>query len=163
MTREVRWITSFELLKNELIRSARIDKLFWVFAAASIGFATSGIQHWLKPPVADLPSRISTLTASLKGAADTIGQIEEEIKQREGLVQRLEEQADTAKKLSAMNKDQLDAVAQVLRGEIRRDERQNFWNAQVLAFFYAAVGVGLSELYRLVLRWRARRRLLQAE
>jgi hypothetical protein len=35
------------LLKNELIRSARIDKLFWVFAAASIGFATSGIQHWL--------------------------------------------------------------------------------------------------------------------
>jgi hypothetical protein len=102
-------------------------------------------------------------TASLKGAADTIGQIEEEIKQREALVQRLEEQADTAKKLSAMNKDQLDAVAQVLRGEIGRDERQNFWSAQALAFFYPAVGVGLSELYRFILRWRARRRLLQAE
>jgi hypothetical protein len=53
----------------------------------------------------------------------------------------------------------LDAVALVLKGEIQTDQRQNFWAAQALAFFYAAVGVALSELYRFIPRWRARRKL----
>jgi hypothetical protein len=61
--------------------------------------------------------------------------------------------------LAALNKEQLEAVAQVLRSEIKSDERQNFWTAQFLAFFYAALGVALSEGYRFILRWRARRKL----
>jgi hypothetical protein len=111
----------------------------------------------------DLPSRIQTLTKSLNSAAETIGQIEDEIKQRQALVQRLERDADTASKLADLNKEQMGAVAQVLRSEIRSDERQNFWSAQFLAFFYAALGVALSEGYRFILRWRARRRLRKVE
>jgi hypothetical protein len=51
----------------------------------------------------------------------------------------------------------MDAVALVLRSEIRGEERHNFWGAQFLAFFYAALGVALSEGYRFVIRWRTRR------
>lgn len=108
----------------------------------------------------DLPSKIQKLTASLNSAAEVIGQIELEIKQRQELVQQLEKDADKASKLAALNKDQLDAVAQVLRTEIKSDERQNFWTAQILAFFYAALGVALSELYRFIMRWRARKRIV---
>jgi hypothetical protein len=96
---------------------------------------------------------------SLNTAAQTIGEIEDEIKKREVLVKQLQHDADTAAKVSTLNKDQLDAVAQVLRGEIKSDERQNFWSAQLFAFFYAALGVALSEGYRFIIRRRTRHRL----
>jgi hypothetical protein len=133
----------------------------FVFITASVYVS----QHFFYPKekLPDLPARISTLTESLNGAAKTIDAIEHEIKQRQALVEQLEREADTASKLKTLNKDQLDAVAQVLKGEIQSDQRQNFWNAQALAFFYAAVGVALSELYRFILRWRARRRLARGE
>ncbi|HEX3600247.1 MAG TPA: hypothetical protein VHU84_08885 [Lacipirellulaceae bacterium] len=103
------------------------------------------------------------MTASLNGAAKTIGAIEEQIRQRQALVEQLEREADTASKVKGLNKEQLDAVAQVLKNEIHIDQQQNFWSAQALAFFYAAIGVALSELYRFILRWRARRRLANAK
>jgi hypothetical protein len=107
----------------------------------------------------ELPARIQTLTNSLNSAAETIGQIEAEIKQRQVLVEKLEHDAETASKLAVLNKDQLDAVAQVLKGEIQADQRQNFWTTQAWAFFYTALGFGLSEGYRFFLRWRMRRKL----
>jgi hypothetical protein len=128
-----------------------------------ISFKDYSIVFVMKKKDADLPSKIQTLTASLNSASQAIGQIENEIKQRQELVQKLEKEADTASKIAALNKEQMDAVAQVLRSEIKSDERQNFWGAQLLAFFYAALGVGLSEGYRYLLRWRARRRLAAVE
>jgi len=107
----------------------------------------------------DLPARIEVLTKSLNTAAVTIGQIEDQIKQRQLLVTQLQHDAETASKLSALNKEQLDAVASVLRSEIKSDQSQNFWSTQLLAFFYAALGVALSEGYRFVIRWRLRRKL----
>jgi hypothetical protein len=107
----------------------------------------------------DLPTRIQTLTRSLNSAAETVGQIEAEISKRQALVAQLQKDAETASKISALNKEQLEAVAQVLRSEIKNDQSQNFWSAQVLAFFYAALGVALSEGYRFIARWRLRRKL----
>lgn len=110
-------------------------------------------------PEPDLPSKIQKLTKSLNTASDSMRQIEVEIEKRQELVRELEKQADTASKITTLNKEQRDAVAQLLRDEIKSDERQNFWTAQLLAFFYAALGVALSEAYRYAMRWRARRRL----
>jgi uncharacterized membrane protein YdfJ with MMPL/SSD domain len=132
-------------------------------AGVIISLASTFISHQEKPKQLELPARIETLTKSLNSAAETIGQIELEIKQRRDLVQQLEKDAATASALSALNKEQMEAVGQVLRSEIKSDERQNFWGAQLLAFFYAALGVGLSEGYRFILRWRARRRLAAVE
>lgn len=137
--------------------------LFVAIAGLFISASASYINYIYKPKLLELPARIQTLTASLNSAAETIGQIEAEIKRRQELVEQLQHDADTAAKVSALNKDQMDAVAQVLRSEIKSDERQNFWSAQLLAFFYAALGVGLSEGYRFFLRWRARKRLAQLD
>ncbi len=151
------------LKKNE--KQGLIGALVTSVGAAGIALSVYGFQLLVSPQktVVDLPTRINTLTESLKDAAKAIDAIEQEIKQRQALVEQLEREADTASKLKTLSKDQLDAVAQVLKSEIQSDQRQNFWSAQVLAFFYAAVGVALSELYRFILRWRARRRLARAE
>jgi uncharacterized membrane protein YdfJ with MMPL/SSD domain len=128
--------------------------------AGLVSATSSFITHVQeKPKQVELPARIQTLTKSLNSAAETIGQIEDEIARRRKLVEQLQRDADTAAKLSALNKDQMDAVAQVLRTEIKSDQSQNFWNAQMLAFFYAALGVALSEGYRFITRWRLRQRL----
>lgn len=131
--------------------------------AAVIAGSSWLLYHaFLTPPKADdLPTQITALTQSLNGAAKTIGEIERQIKQRQLLVEQLEREAQTASNLKTLNKDQLDAVAAVLNREIKSDQSHNFWGTQALAFFYAAVGVALSELYRFILRWRKRRRLAQ--
>ncbi len=133
--------------------------IFAALAGVIVIAASSYINSLYKPKQQELPEKILTLTKSLNSAAETIGQIEDEIKQRQKLVQTLERDAETASKLSALNKDQLDAVAQVLRSEIKSEERQSFWSAQLLALFYAALGVALSEGYRFILRQIAKRRL----
>jgi hypothetical protein len=149
--------------KNE--RQGWIGGLVSAIGSLFIGISVVGFQHLLapKPKTADLPMQIGILTDSLKDAAKTIDSIEQEIKQRQALVDQLEREADTASKLKTLNADQLNAVAQVLGAELKTDQRQNFWNAQGLAFFYAAVGVALSELYRFILRWRARRRVARTK
>jgi myo-inositol-1-phosphate synthase len=131
--------------------SASLSSLSQVFSLSWKAFE--------KPKTVDLPSRIQTLTDSLNLAAKTIGQIETEIEQRQQLVRQLEKDAETASKVSVLNKEQMEAVAQVLRAEIKNDGQENFWRAQLLAFFYAALGVGLSEGYRFFLRWRVKRKL----
>jgi hypothetical protein len=144
------------------------NRLRWITAAFGIGavvisLISSLITFSWKREQLELPARIQLLTGSLNSAAETIGQIEAEIKQRQELVRQLEKDAETASKLAALNKEQMDAVAQVLRSEIKSDQSQNFWGAQFLAFFYAALGVALSEGYRFFIRWRLRRKLQPVE
>jgi hypothetical protein len=125
---------------------------------ATVFLMTAIVTWWVKPKEIDLPERIRVLTSSLNDAAKSIGEIEEAMKQREALVQRLQRDAETASRLSALNKEQVDAVAQVLKGEIEKDQQANFWTTQLLALFYTLLGVGLAELYHFVLRrWRRRR------
>jgi hypothetical protein len=50
----------------------------------------------------DLLAKIQILTKSLNTAAESIGQIETEIKQRQELVAQLEKQADTASKIATL-------------------------------------------------------------
>ena len=71
---------------------------------------------------------------------------------------KLEQDAETARKLSAVNKEQVDAIAQVLRGQIEAQERRSFWSNQALAVFYALLGVAFSELTRWLLRRKRRRK-----
>jgi biopolymer transport protein ExbB/TolQ len=141
-----------------------VSKLTGVAVVGLAGLFVMALVSWLgliaQQP--DLAERIRTLTGSLNSAARTISEIEGEIKKREELVRRLQSDAETASKLSALNKPQLDAVAQVLKSEIERDQRQSFWMAQGLAIFYTILGVALTELYHWIMRRRRRREIGQA-
>jgi hypothetical protein len=144
-------LTAFQELVGHLIGLLIISTI--VFSLSTV----VSIVHE-KPKEIDLAQRIRVLTESLNAAAETIGEIEDQIRQREILVQKLQEDADTASKLTSMNKEQLDAVAQVLKGQIEKEQHQTFWSAQLLAFFYTILGVILAELYHFIeKRWRRRK------
>jgi hypothetical protein len=113
------------------------------------------------PSEVELSDRIRTLTASLTTAATTISQIEEEVKRRHALVEKLQQDAETAQKISALNRQQVDAVAQVLKGEIEKEQRAGFWMNQLQNGFYALMGVILAELYHFLTRWYRRRMLMR--
>jgi hypothetical protein len=101
-----------------------------------------------------LEARISTLTKSLKESAQLISSIEEEVSQRQALVERLQHDADEAKKLSSLNSDQVAAVAQVLRGELRSESRFGFWVTALTNLVFAILGASISEGFRIFRRWR---------
>ena len=109
-----------------------------------------------------LQDRIKVLTNSLNKSASTIQDIETEIKNRQALVEKLQKDAEIAKKLTELNKDQVDAISQVLRGQIEEEEHRSFWSNQALAFFYVLLGVLLTEGTRWFLRWWSRREVPSA-
>jgi hypothetical protein len=102
-----------------------------------------------------LEARIEELTGSLNVSAKLIAQIEREITTRKELVSKLERDADEAIRLSTLNADQVAAVAQALRGELRNESKSGFWLSAATNLFFAFLGAAFGELFR----WfRARRR-----
>lgn len=105
-------------------------------------------------PRPTLEARIAELTGALTSASRTISEIEGEVKSRQALVQRLQDDARTAEALARANRAQVEAVAQVLRREMDRDQTRAFWidiaKNVFFAVFGAVVGLALSD-------WRQRR------
>jgi TolA-binding protein len=67
--------------------------------------------------------RVERLSRSLSEAGRVVGQLEQEIKSRQQLVDHLREE----QQLLELSRDEVDAVAQTLRGELRREGRKSFW------------------------------------
>lgn len=109
------------------------------------------------PPKIELEQKIKSLTEALNSSARTIAEIENEITERKNLVDRLQADAALAQKLSAVNKDQVQAIAQTLKSELERQERSGFWTSQFQNFAYTCLGVLLAELYHWMKRRMARR------
>jgi hypothetical protein len=85
--------------------------------------------------------RIRKLTTSLTGAVDLINGIEREIEGRQALVGKLQKDVKRYTKLAALKKDEVEAVAQSLRGEIQREERRSFWRHVALNAFFFILGI----------------------
>ncbi len=67
------------------------------------------------------------MSSNLEQASQAISKIEAEIAQRQQLVDQLEQQRQTAEEVSRLNEEQVEAVAQLLRGEVQANERQSLW------------------------------------
>lgn len=124
------------------------------FAAALLSFSVSFVLDvWTSPPPKqDLASRIQILTGRLNISAKTISEIEREIAERQELVKKLENDAETAKRLTVVSREQVEAIAQTLRGELEKKEQSSFWITHLTAVFYTLLGVALAELYHYVRR-----------
>jgi hypothetical protein len=120
------------------------------------GFLLPKKQHE-QPEIA---RRIGVLTDILNKSARAIGDIETEITQRRELVRQLEKDAQRAKQLSAVSREQAEAVAQTLKIELERREQSSFWSSQLLSLFYVLLGVVAAEIFRYV-RGRYLRRASQ--
>ena len=99
-------------------------------------------------------NRIRRLTASLQEAAQLIDNIESEITARSVLAENLQKDIETYNKLVELKKPEVEAVAQLLRGELKREGRRSFWTGFALNFLFFALGVTATIIIQKVVRGR---------
>ncbi len=91
-----------------------------------------------------LEDRINKLTAALKQSSHLVTEVESEIQTRQKLVSELQNDAKRYEQLISMNQEQVDAVAQVLQGELRKEGNKSFWKGVAVNFIFFIMGAGAS-------------------
>jgi t-SNARE complex subunit (syntaxin) len=85
--------------------------------------------------------RIARLTTALSESSHVIQEIEEEMKDRTELVEKLKEDADRYERLSNINREEAEAVAQALGGELRKEGRRSLLTNFLMNFVFFVLGV----------------------
>ena len=136
-------------------KERRLDRVLMPIALLIGTVPVILLSEYLEPkkPITDLPQRIKTLTDTLNQSARTIRIIEDEVSQRQELLERLRRDQELVTSLASLNQPQAEAVAQALRVELKKEEREIWWSKQVENFVFAALGAFLA----LGLDWLIRR------
>jgi len=114
-------------------------------AAASIAALVEAVYRRMYPKQKPtLDDRINKLTSALRNSSKLIAEVEDEIDSRHKLVKELQRDAESYQKLVELNKDQVDAVAQLLQGELRKENRGAFWKGIGANFVFFLLGAGVS-------------------
>lgn len=90
--------------------------------------------------------RIQRLSGSLIEAARLIGEIEEEIKGKHSLVEKLKSDIETYSEIATLKESEVEAVAQVLRKELSMEVRRSFWRTVAVNFGFFIGGAIVSGL-----------------
>ena len=91
-----------------------------------------------------LEDRINKLTTALKESSRLVTEVETEIQSRQHLVSELHKDAEKYQRLISLNQDQVDSVAQLLQGELRKEGNISFWKGVVVNFVFFIMGAALS-------------------
>jgi hypothetical protein len=91
-----------------------------------------------------LEDRINKLTSALQQSSHLVGEIEKEIETRKNLVLELKQDADKYQNLVSLNREQVDAVAQLLQGELRKEGTKSFWKGVIANFIFFIMGAAFS-------------------
>ena len=125
------------------------------FGIMGTAFGVSALlTTWHYRPPADMQTRVATLMRALGDSVLVIGQIEAEIQERQQLVARLKQDAETAQALATLSQAQAEAVAQGVRAELQRRERETFWWTLLNSLFFTVLGIVLDRIWE---RFRSRR------
>lgn len=90
--------------------------------------------------------RVKHLTKSLDESIALISSIESEIKARSALAKELESDIDRYNKLVELKKPEVEAIAQLLRGELAKEGKGSFWRGFAVNFLFFVLGAGASLL-----------------
>jgi len=88
-----------------------------------------------------LMERIDTLQTALNKASAVVGEIEQEVEERQALVRRLEQDLETYDELIKLSKSEVEAVAQTLRGELQKQDQHSSWKSLRMNLVFFALGV----------------------
>jgi vacuolar-type H+-ATPase subunit I/STV1 len=88
--------------------------------------------------------RVKHLTEALQEAIKLIGKIESEINARSALATQLQEDLDRYNKLIEIKKPEVEAITQLLRGEVQKEGRSSFWKSLLINFVFFLLGGALS-------------------
>jgi len=92
--------------------------------------------------------RISRLTKSLSEALQLITEIGNEIESRRILVSKLENDIKTYEQVAALKQSEVEAIAQVLRVEVREEARRSFWRDFLVKLLFFVMGVVVTLLLK---------------
>lgn len=137
-----------------------MDIVTLIVSLATLGGAISGItaalSAWLERKKGGrgetIEDRVNNLTRSLKEATQLISNIESEIKARSALASQLQQDLDRYNQLVEMKKPEVEAIAQLLRGELKMEARATFWKGFLLNFLFFVLGAGASLLIETLIR-----------
>lgn len=96
-----------------------------------------------RPPAED---RVQRLVAALSESTTVISEIEREVRARGELAKRLQADVERHQELLALNREEVEAVAQTLREEVRREGRRGFWVGVLVNAIFFGLGVGVTLL-----------------
>jgi len=122
--------------------------LIGILAAALTAFVTYSLNRARRQRVLEdsepIEQRLDRLTTALSEAGHVIGEIQTEVEKRRAVVDRLRQDAETYQRLIEVNREELEAVAQVLGGELRKEGRRSFWVNLGTNFAFFALGAVVS-------------------
>ncbi len=125
-----------------------MDFLTFVAVAGAISSAIGTLlQKYFersKGKTETLEVRIDKLTAALKSSSQLVSEVESEIQARKELVVELQKDAEKYEKLISLNQEQVDAVAQVLQGELTKESGKSFKKSLLVNFIFFLLGASAS-------------------
>jgi hypothetical protein len=84
--------------------------------------------------------RIIRLTSALSKAARMIQEVEAEIREHGELVDKLRRDAETYEKLKDLHREEVEAVAQTLKGELVEQGRRSRWGDVLMGTAFLFLG-----------------------
>jgi hypothetical protein len=133
-----------------------------VLAIVAVALATTaaafqvGVTLFLKrrqreDPLAARRKRIEELTAALRESVEITREIELDIQSGQELAERLRDEVATYEEAARLSRSEVEAVASVLRGELRVESRSTFKRDLILSGSSVVVGAGLAALVAILI------------
>jgi t-SNARE complex subunit (syntaxin) len=88
-----------------------------------------------------IEDRIKQLTSSLQESTKLISQVESEISERSALVEKLKKDSETYEQIVKLKEADVEAIAQLLRGELKKEGNRSFWKGVAVNFLFFIFGL----------------------
>jgi t-SNARE complex subunit (syntaxin) len=119
-------------------------QLIGLFSAISAPILAADAMGWTKPilrPPDPAEERVKRLVEALTEATQVISAIEREVSARSVLAERLQKDVARHQELLALDRQEVEAVAQTFRLEVRRESRRSFFASLLLNAFFFGLGI----------------------
>jgi peptidoglycan hydrolase CwlO-like protein len=133
-----------------------MESFLMLFVTAVFGGVSSLVYAFLErggrriPPQENAEQRVERLTKSLREAASFVDEIETEIAASQAKARKLQADVERYEQLSRIHREDLEAIATVLRIELRDESRRTFWQNFAMNFGFFLLGAAASFLLTLL-------------
>jgi hypothetical protein len=136
----------------DLVTILALTSLLGAIASILLGAYQAYFETQRQGKGETIEDRVSRLTRSLEEATALIGNIESEIQARSDLATQLQEDLDRYNKLVEIKKPEVEAIAQLLRGELQKEGRSTFWKGVLVNFLFFVLGAAASLTIAMLIR-----------
>jgi len=92
----------------------------------------------------DIAGKIKSIFASLSKSAADLVDMQEQLRERIAFVEDLSAKAKQAEEIASLNKEQVDAINQILGDNLQKEGRRGFWKSVLVNFIFFIMGATAS-------------------